>query len=130
MEVIQVALSTAERIRAHFETPLDTEDVAALIEAAFWASLRREEGYVPRISLALVAPDEVRDGMRFEKSLPLTAEPLTKLSGAAERPGIHLGVWREGGELRVGTSPRPVMATRLIVPEEQLRAAGWGGELP
>jgi amidase len=29
------------------------------------------------------------------------------------------------GELRVGTSPRPVMATRLIVPEEQLRAAGW-----
>jgi amidase len=34
------------------------------------------------------------------------------------------------GELRVGTSPRPVMATRLIVPEEQLRAAGWSGELP
>ena len=34
------------------------------------------------------------------------------------------------GELRVGTSPRPVMATRLIVPEEPLRAAGWGGELP
>jgi hypothetical protein len=34
------------------------------------------------------------------------------------------------GELRVGTSPRPVMATRLIVPEEQLRAAGWKGELP
>ena len=34
------------------------------------------------------------------------------------------------GELRVGTSPRPVMATRLIVPEEQLRAAGWNGELP
>jgi hypothetical protein len=39
--------------------------------------------------------------MRFERSLPLSAEPLTKLSGAAERPGIHLGVWREGGELRV-----------------------------
>jgi acetamidase/formamidase len=34
------------------------------------------------------------------------------------------------GELRVGTSPRPVMATRLIVPEQQLRAAGWNGELP
>jgi amidase len=34
------------------------------------------------------------------------------------------------GELRVGTSPRPVMATRLIVPEEQLRGAGWSGELP
>ena len=34
------------------------------------------------------------------------------------------------GELRVGTSPRPVMATRLIVPEETLRAAGWSGDLP
>ena len=34
------------------------------------------------------------------------------------------------GELRVGTSPRPVMATRLIVPEETLRAAGWNGDLP
>jgi hypothetical protein len=34
------------------------------------------------------------------------------------------------GELRIGTSPRPVMATRLIVPKEQLRAAGWDGELP
>jgi acetamidase/formamidase len=34
------------------------------------------------------------------------------------------------GELPVGTSPRPVMATRRIVPEEQLRAAGWNGELP
>ena len=34
------------------------------------------------------------------------------------------------GELRVGTSTRPVMATRLIVPEGPLRAAGWSGELP
>lgn len=33
------------------------------------------------------------------------------------------------GELRVGTSPRPVMATRLIVPCEVLRSAGWKGEL-
>jgi hypothetical protein len=34
------------------------------------------------------------------------------------------------GELRVGTSPRPVMATRLIVPEEQLaRLVGTGNSL-
>jgi hypothetical protein len=33
------------------------------------------------------------------------------------------------GGLRVGTSPRPVMATRLIVPEEPLCAAGWSDEL-
>jgi acetamidase/formamidase len=34
------------------------------------------------------------------------------------------------GGLRVSSSPRPVMATRLIVPEDPLRAAGWNGELP
>ncbi len=39
---------------------------------------------------------------------------------------------RTGGQPadRVGTSPRPVMATRLILPAEPLRAAGWNGELP
>jgi acetamidase/formamidase len=29
------------------------------------------------------------------------------------------------GELRIGTSPRPVMAARLIIPLETLTAAGW-----
>ena len=31
------------------------------------------------------------------------------------------------GELRIGTSPRPVMAARLILPRETLEAAGWQG---
>ena len=34
------------------------------------------------------------------------------------------------GCCEVGTSPRPDMATRLIVSEEALRVAGWSGELP
>jgi hypothetical protein len=32
------------------------DTVEALLDVCFWASLRREEGYVPRISLAYVAP--------------------------------------------------------------------------
>ena len=31
------------------------------------------------------------------------------------------------GELRVGTSPRPIMAARLIIPRESLEAANWQG---
>ena len=31
------------------------------------------------------------------------------------------------GDLRVGTSPRPVMAARLIIPRAPLAAAGWTG---
>jgi hypothetical protein len=110
--VYPTALTAAERIHAHFARAFEaggegvatlpnTQTVAALIEAAFWASLRREEGYVPRISLAFASPSEVHEAMRFERSLALSAEPLTKLSGAVERPGVHLGVWREGDDLRV-----------------------------
>ncbi len=33
------------------------------------------------------------------------------------------------GELRIGTSPRPIMAARLIVPRATLAAAGWSGTL-
>jgi hypothetical protein len=110
--VYPTALTAAERIHAHFARDLEgarervaslpnTETVAALIEAAFWASLRREEGYVPRISLAFVSPYEVENAMRFDRPLALSAEPLTKLSAAVERPGIHLGVWQDGDGLRV-----------------------------
>jgi len=64
--------------------------------------------------------------------------PLAPIAGPIVVRGARTGLGREEaymllsiiGELRVGTSPRPVMATRLIVPEEQLRAAGWDGELP
>ncbi len=31
------------------------------------------------------------------------------------------------GELRIGTSPRPIMAARLIVPRDVLAQAGWAG---
>jgi hypothetical protein len=41
----------------HAATLPDAATLAALIDSAFWTSLRREEGYVPRISLAFVAPE-------------------------------------------------------------------------
>ena len=72
-----------------------------MIDAAFWTSLRREEGYVPRISLAFVAPGQGRDAIFFAASLLLSPQNLTKLSGAVERIGLHLGVWQLKGELGV-----------------------------
>lgn len=75
--------------------------LAALIDAAFWASLRREEGYIPRISFAFVAPGRVDDAIAFAHSLSLEPKDLAKLSGAVERPGLHLGVWPQPDELRV-----------------------------
>src|SRR5262249_56308846 len=87
--------------------PPDTAAIEAVIEAAFWASLRREEGFLPRISLALVAPDSVRWPLMFERRLPLAAPALTRLAAAVGRPGIHLGGWREGRQVFVwGPTPK------------------------
>jgi len=85
----------------------DLAAIEAIINVAFWASLRREEGRSPQISLALVSPSAVRGPLTFESWLPLTPASLAKLAPAVERPGIHLGVWRdERGELGVWGTTR------------------------
>ncbi len=95
----------------------DAETIEALIDAAFWASLRREEGYTPKISLAFLAPDEAARPLMFDRPLPLTPDALTRVAPAVERPGIHLGIWRKDGELSVWGTTRtiPVMCFVLEV---------------
>jgi hypothetical protein len=88
-------------------SPPDTDAIEAMIEAAFWASLRHEEGYVPRISLAFLEPGETTRPLLFERPLALAAAALARVAPAVERPGVHLGVRRDGGELWVwGTTRR------------------------
>jgi hypothetical protein len=82
----------------------DASAVEAIINATFWASLRREEGYSPKISLAFLPPEASAQPMTFERPLELTPPILSRLAPAVERPGIHLGVWQDdaqNGELRV-----------------------------
>ena len=93
----------------------DAPTLAAIIDAAFWASLRREEGYSPLISLAFVSPQQVVSPLMFERSLPLGSKALTKLAPAVERPGIHLGVWPEGDELRVWGATRYLPALCCVL---------------
>jgi len=73
----------------------DAVTIEALIDAAFWASLRREETYVPKISLAYVPPDIAPHPLLFERALSLSAAALVKVAPAVERAGIHLGVWHD-----------------------------------
>lgn len=86
----------------------DAAAVEAIIDTAFWASLRREEGYSPKISLALLPPEQAGEPLRFERQLPLTPAVLARLAPAVERPGIHLGVWRDGDQLRVWGTTRTI----------------------
>ena len=99
-------LALAERNGARDLAPLaDAAAIETLIDAAFWASLRREEGVTPTISLAFVPPMVAGQPLLFESPLPLHPAALARLAPAVERAGIHLGVWRVDNELRVwGTS--------------------------
>jgi hypothetical protein len=96
------------------ESP-STLAIAAIIDAAFWASLRREEGNAPRISLALLPPDQSKHTLMFAQRLPLAPAVLAKVAPAVERPGIHLGVWRNGEEFFVWGTTREVPAFCLVV---------------
>lgn len=71
----------------------DAETIEALIDAAFWASLRREEGYAPTISLAFVSPDQVPSPLLFERPLPVEPAALTRVAPAVERPAF---TWASG----------------------------------
>jgi len=84
----------------------EVETIEAIIDVAFWASLRREETYTPRISLAFVTPARVELPLIFERPVALAAQPLTRLAPAVERPGIHLCVERQDGELLVWGATR------------------------
>lgn len=81
--------------------PPDAETIAGIIDAAFWASLRKEEGRSPRISLAFLPPEHNRQPLRFEYPIPLLPDFLTRLAPAVDQPGIHLGVWRDAAGLHV-----------------------------
>jgi sensor domain DACNV-containing protein len=86
----------------------DDEAIEGMIEAAFWASLRREEGYIPKISLAFVAPETALMPLCFERPLPLEPSVLTRIAPAVERSGIHLGVSRNGNGLVVWGTVRTI----------------------
>ena len=108
-----VAPKVAEHLRLHRAKAPDVGGVAvadllpdapvieALVDAAFWASVRREEGYVPKISLAFLPPLPEVMPLMFERPISLDPSALTRLAAAVERPGIHLGVWNDGERLMV-----------------------------
>ena len=122
----QAAGAVAPMVEAHFARHLaaarergdqdlapepTAQTIEAIIDATFWASLRREEGHSPKISLAFVSPEQASFPLIFERPLPLAPNILTKLGPAVERPGIHLGVWHANsgdGELQIWGATRKV----------------------
>jgi len=88
----------------------DVKIVEAIVDVAFWTSLRKEEGNTPRISLVYLSPDQANKNLLLNKPLLLTPENLTRLAPGLERAGIHVGVYLMEGELYI-------WGTTMSVPE-------------
>jgi hypothetical protein len=102
------AMATPQHNRQKLARHPDAQVIEAIIDAAFWASLRREEGFSPKISLAFLPPEDAGQPLRFERHLPFTPTTLSRLAPAVERHGIHLGIWRDGNELCVWGTTRTI----------------------
>jgi hypothetical protein len=124
------ARTAAARVHSHLaahvaSTPLEPgryaasvpepDTIEAMLDAAFWASLQREEGYIPKISLAWVSPAEAGAALRFERPLSLAAQTLTRLAPAVERPEIHLGISHVAGGLKIWGATRELPAFCLVL---------------
>jgi len=112
----QAARIVAPKVEAIFARHLESakesgeEDLAPLpsaliietiIDAAFWASIRKEEGHSPKISLAFLPPAQAGNPLLFRQRLPLNPTTLVKIAPGVERAGIHLGIWLEDGDLYI-----------------------------
>lgn len=112
----KAALLVSEAVEQHFAAQLaaaiarGANDLApepqkhiieAIIDTAFWTSLRKEEGRSPKISMAFLPPERSEQPLIFEQPLALTPDVLTRLAPAVERAGIHLGVWQNDDGLYI-----------------------------
>jgi hypothetical protein len=130
----QAARAVAASVEAHFARHLaearergerelahapDARAIETIIDATFWASFRPEEGRFPKISLSFLPPEQAGQPLMFEQRLPLTPATLTKLAPAVERPGVHLGVWRDAdagaGECHVWGATRVIPSLGFVL---------------
>ncbi|WP_218126577.1 putative sensor domain DACNV-containing protein [Siphonobacter aquaeclarae] len=126
----QAARSVARLLEAHFALRLTTACkmkheclaptptapvIEALVDTAFWASLRREEGASPKISIAFLPPEMAQQPLLFEQPLAFTPAILNKLAPAVERPGIHLGVSFNGEDLQIWGMTREVPGNCFVL---------------
>jgi hypothetical protein len=89
--------------------------IEAVIDAAFRVSLRREEGYIPRLSLAILAPEDAVQPLVFDEALPLTPGSLARVSPAVARSRLQVAVWRLGDQLRAWGTVRSIPLACCVI---------------
>jgi hypothetical protein len=106
-DLIAIALEKGEQKIASIP---NQQTIETIINVAFWASLRKEEGRAPKISISFLSPEEAEQPLHFGVRLPLNADTLAKLAPGIERAGVHLGVWEENGIIYI-------WGTTLTIPD-------------
>ncbi len=120
----------AETIEAHFNRQLQAAAarfesllapqppaylIAAMIDVAFWASLRKEEGHSPKVSLAYLPPDKTAQPLIFHKRLKFTPDTIVKIAPAVEGAGTYLGVWNDGDDIYIWGTTRSIPAFCFVL---------------
>ena len=113
--VARIAASAVAYKNATDAPKPDAATIEEIITTAFWASLRREEGHAPRISVAFVPPELSGRYLRFNPRVRLESNLLARLAPAVEKPGIHIGVWSYDGSLCAWGVTRSVPAWCFIL---------------
>ena len=80
--------------------PLTKELLADLVESAFWASLRSDEGRTTRVFITVADPASISDSLRFDTPSEYSESQIAKLGHAAPRGGCLL-VSVVNGTLRI-----------------------------
>lgn len=111
----RISSSTVAFKRAGDATRPDASTIEEIITVGFWASLRREEGRVPRISIAFLSPQQSTRPLRLNPRVRFEPNLLARLAPAVERPGIHIGVWPYQDGLNVWGVTRTVPPWCLVL---------------
>jgi len=74
---------------------VSVEDVTTLINVAFWASFKKEEGRSVTIAVQYAPPDKAESPFLFQHPLPYTDEHLSRISPVLHGTTVECGVWKD-----------------------------------
>ena len=77
---------------------VSVEELTTLINVAFWASFKKEEGRSVPIALQYAPPDKAESPLLFQHPLPYTDEHLSRISPVLQGSTVECGVWKDDTE--------------------------------
>ena len=74
---------------------VSVEELTTLINVAFWASFKKEEGRSVTIALQYAPPDKADSPFLWQHPLPYSDENLSRISPVLQGSQVECGVWKD-----------------------------------